>query len=114
VHTNSVLLSTFPSVFDGCRNNLISYQTGIFALNLALFLHRLGLASRLRDPCTFMLRSAAEPHHFYTAPVTAPAPCENFDAAPVVPAPAPTLVYSKAKFSKRTKVYTHVETILFI
>jgi hypothetical protein len=29
----------------------------------------------------------------------------TFDAAP-----APTLPYSKAKFLKRTKVYTHVET----
>jgi hypothetical protein len=51
--------------------------------------------------------SVAEPHHFYAAP----APGENFDAAP---APAPTLLYSKAKFLKRTKIYTHVETILFI
>jgi hypothetical protein len=49
----------------------------------------------------------AEPHHFYAAP----APGENFDAAPAL---APTLLYSKAKFLKRTKVYTHVETILFI
>jgi hypothetical protein len=52
--------------------------------------------------------SVAEPHHFYTAPA------ENFDAAPAAPAPAPTLLYSKAKFVKRTEVYTHVETILFI
>jgi hypothetical protein len=52
--------------------------------------------------------SVAEPHHFYAAPG------ENFDAAPAAPAPAPTLLYSKAKFLKRTKVYTHVETILFI
>jgi hypothetical protein len=51
--------------------------------------------------------SVAEPHHFYAAL----APGKIFDAAP---APAPTLLYSKAKFSKRTKVYTHVETILFI
>jgi hypothetical protein len=36
--------------------------------------------------------SVAEPHHFYAAPG------ENFDAAP-----APTLLYSKAKFLKRTK-----------
>jgi hypothetical protein len=56
--------------------------------------------------------SVAEPHLFYAAP--APAPGENFDAAPAAPAPAPTLLYSKAKFLKRTKVYTHVETILFI
>jgi hypothetical protein len=53
--------------------------------------------------------SVAEPHHFYAAP----APGENFDAAPA-PAPAPTLLYNKAKFLKRTKVYTHVETFLFI
>jgi hypothetical protein len=53
-----------------------------------------------------MLKSSvAEPHHFYAVP----APGENFDAAP-----APTLLYSKAKFLKRTKVYTHIETILFI
>jgi hypothetical protein len=51
--------------------------------------------------------SVAEPHHFYAAPG------ENFDAAPA-PVPAPTLLYSKAKFLKLTKVYTHVETILFI
>jgi hypothetical protein len=54
--------------------------------------------------------SVAEPHHFYAAP----APGENFDAAPAAPALAPTLLYSKAKFLKRTKVYTHAETILFI
>jgi hypothetical protein len=41
--------------------------------------------------------SVAEPHHFYAAP----APGKNFDAAP---APAPTLLYSKVKFLKRTKV----------
>jgi hypothetical protein len=42
--------------------------------------------------------SVAEPYHFYAAP----APGENFDAAPapVAPAPAPTLLYSKAKFLK--------------
>jgi hypothetical protein len=50
-----------------------------------------------------------EPHHFYAA--SAPALGENFDAAP---APAPTLMYSKAKFLKLTKVYTHSGTILFI
>jgi hypothetical protein len=49
--------------------------------------------------------SVAEPHHFYAAP----APGENFDAAPapMAPAPAaptPTLLYSKAKFLKRNKV----------
>jgi hypothetical protein len=50
--------------------------------------------------------SVAEPHHFYAAPG------KNFDAAPA--APAPTLMYSKAKILKQTKVYIHVETILFI
>jgi hypothetical protein len=39
--------------------------------------------------------SVAEPRHFYAAT----APGENFDAAP-----APTLLYSMAKFLKRTKV----------
>jgi hypothetical protein len=40
---------------------------------------------------------AAEPHHFYAAPALG----KNFDAAP---APAPTLLYNKAKFLKQTKV----------
>jgi hypothetical protein len=35
----------------------------------------------------------------------APAPGKKFDAAPVAPAaPAPTLLYSKAKFLKQNKV----------
>jgi hypothetical protein len=46
---------------------------------------------------TNILSVVAEPHHFYAAP----APGKNFDAAP---APAPTLLYSKAKFLKGTKV----------
>jgi hypothetical protein len=37
--------------------------------------------------------NVAEPHHFYAAL----APGKNFDAAP---APAPTLLYSKANFVK--------------
>jgi hypothetical protein len=45
-----------------------------------------------------LLTSVAEPHNFYAAP----APGKNFDAAPAAPAPA--LLYSKAKFLKRTKV----------
>jgi hypothetical protein len=49
--------------------------------------------------------SVAEPHHFYAAPAQG----KNFYAAPAQ-APAPTLLYSKAKFSKRTKFYIHVET----
>jgi hypothetical protein len=44
--------------------------------------------------------NVAEPHHFYAAP----APYENFDAAPAAPAPAPTLLHSKAKILKQTKV----------
>jgi hypothetical protein len=46
--------------------------------------------------CT-VTNSVVEPHHFYSAP----APGKNFDAAPVT---APTLLYSKAKFLKLTKV----------
>jgi hypothetical protein len=42
--------------------------------------------------------SVAELHHFYAAPG------KNFDAAPDPAAPAPTLLYSRAKFLKRTKV----------
>jgi hypothetical protein len=62
------------------------------------------------------ISSVAEQHHFYAAPapVPVPAPGENFDAAPAPAVPAPTLLYSKAKFLKLTKVYTDVETILFI
>jgi hypothetical protein len=44
--------------------------------------------------------SVAEPHHFYAAP----APGKNFDAALAPAAPASTLLYSKTKFLKRTKV----------
>jgi hypothetical protein len=40
---------------------------------------------------TMVFSIVAEPHHFYAAP----APGKNFDAAP-----APTLLYSKAKFLK--------------
>jgi hypothetical protein len=51
-----------------------------------------------------LLSSVAEPHHLYAAP----APSKNFDAAPApaapAPAPAPTLLYSKTKFLKQTKV----------
>jgi hypothetical protein len=55
--------------------------------------------------------SVAGQHHFYAAP--APALSKNFDAAPapvapssapVAPDPAPTLLYTKATFLKRTKV----------
>jgi hypothetical protein len=42
----------------------------------------------------FANTSVAEPHHFYAAP----APGKNFDEAPA--APAPTLLYSKAKILK--------------
>jgi hypothetical protein len=42
--------------------------------------------------------SVAEPHHFYADP----APGKNFDVSPK--APAPTLLYDKAKFLKQTKV----------
>jgi hypothetical protein len=49
-----------------------------------------------------VLSIVAEPHHFSADP----APGNNFDAAPapVAPAPAPTLLYRKAKILKRTKV----------
>jgi hypothetical protein len=47
----------------------------------------------------FISSDAEPPHHFYAAPEPAPepAPGKNFDAAP---APATTLMYSKAKFLK--------------
>jgi hypothetical protein len=44
--------------------------------------------------------SVAESHHFFAAPT----PGKNFDAAPVAPAPVPTLLYCKANFLKGTKV----------
>jgi hypothetical protein len=46
--------------------------------------------------------SVAEPHHFYAAP----APCENFDAAPVAPALVHTLLYNEAKFFNELKFNT--------
>jgi hypothetical protein len=53
-----------------------------------------------KEKCSEGFSCVAEPHHFYAAP----APGKNFDAAPAAPAPVPTLLYSKAKFLKRTKV----------
>jgi hypothetical protein len=49
-----------------------------------------------------VIPSVAEPHQFYSAP----APGENFDAAPApaAPAPAPTLLYIRPKFLKGIKV----------
>jgi hypothetical protein len=49
----------------------------------------------------FVYISVAEAHHFYAAP----APDTIFYAAPApaATAPAPTLLYRKAKFLKRTK-----------
>jgi hypothetical protein len=46
-----------------------------------------------------LLTSVVEPQYFDAAPG------KNFDAAPAL---APTLLYSKANFLKRTKVYTYV------
>jgi hypothetical protein len=43
--------------------------------------------------------SVAEPHHFYAAP----APGENFEAAPAAPVPAPTLLCSRSKIFKGVK-----------
>jgi hypothetical protein len=57
-----------------------------------------------------MLSSVAEPHHFYAAP----APSENFDAAPAAPAPAPTLLYSKAKFIHILKLFCSYDSVRFI
>jgi hypothetical protein len=51
---------------------------------------------RFSDAVTYLnTTSVAESHYFYTAP----APGENFDAAPAL---APTLLYRNAKFLKRT------------
>jgi hypothetical protein len=40
------------------------------------------------------VNSVAEPHHFSAAP----APGKNFAAAPDPAAPAPTILFNKAKF----------------
>jgi hypothetical protein len=61
--------------------------------------------SYLREIFDRAQSSVAEPHPFYAAP----APGENFNMAP-----APTLLYSKAKILKRTKFKTYVETVFFI
>jgi hypothetical protein len=50
--------------------------------------------------CVSEVFSVAEPHHFYAAP----APGKIFYAASAPAAPAPTIMYSKANFLKRTKV----------
>jgi hypothetical protein len=50
----------------------------------------------LRKGSFRVITSVAEPHHFYAAP----APGKNFNAASAAPAPALTLLYSKAKFLK--------------
>jgi hypothetical protein len=42
--------------------------------------------------------SVVELHHFCAALASAPDLGKNFDTAPAVQAPAPTLLYSKAKF----------------
>jgi hypothetical protein len=58
-----------------------------------------GLLRALHIDILFCINtSVAEPYHFYLAP--APAPGKNFDAALAAPAPASTLLYSKAKFLK--------------
>jgi hypothetical protein len=61
-------------------------------------------------PCYHFVLS---PHVFFqccgAASYAAPAPGKNFDAVPAAAAPATTLLNSKAKFLKRTKVYTNVE-----
>jgi hypothetical protein len=49
--------------------------------------------------------SVAEPHYFYAAP----APGENFDAAP-----APTLLYSKAKVLKNELKFKYRLKLLYL
>jgi hypothetical protein len=56
-------------------------------------LNRRSIIYSCKDPPQNKLTNSVAP---------APAPGVNFDAAPA--APAPTLLYSKAKFLKRTKV----------
>jgi hypothetical protein len=55
--------------------------------------------------------SVAEPHHYYAAPD----PGTNFDArcSRALAAPAPTVLYSKPTFLKRTRVNIKVELFFF-
>jgi hypothetical protein len=62
------------------------------------FLNFLSPAPPLPHAFLAPIPSVAEPHHFYAVPALG----KIFDAAPA--APAPTILYSKAKFLKRTKV----------
>jgi hypothetical protein len=59
---------------------------------------------QLQSPFRNLRNSVAELHHFYAAPAPDLAPGKNFDEAPAPAAlaPAPTLLYSKAKFKKKT------------
>jgi hypothetical protein len=81
-----------------------SYKNVFFKKKISrkFFLSKYTLFTENR-PLTSPSTSVAEPH-FYAAP----APGKNFYAAQApaasAPAPAPTLLYSKTKFLKRTKV----------
>jgi hypothetical protein len=57
-----------------------------------------GMAYGTKNITLGLITSVAEPYHFCAAPG------ENFAAAPAPAAPAPSLLYSRAKFLKRIKV----------
>jgi hypothetical protein len=85
----------------GLRNAALAFQR----LMDRLFVHLPAVFVYLNDN---LIASVAVPHHFYAAPARTPG--KNFDAAPVAPAapaalaPVPTLLCSKEKLLKRTKV----------
>jgi hypothetical protein len=83
------------------------YQCNITKLLFRVFLLKICPILKIFKPMK-RFRASVLRSRFYAAP----APGKNFDAAPA--APAPTLLYIKAKFLKQTKVYIHVETTLFI
>jgi hypothetical protein len=89
----------------GSAQNYYFTFSGYFALLYCICVLEYAANSVFQSCILPVLRSRIS---FYAAQ----APGENFDAA-LAPAPAPTLLYSKAKFLKRTEVYIYVETILF-
>jgi hypothetical protein len=76
----SMIILAFSAVFSSMSCRKVKYKKSFLSTFLTL------------------MNSVAEPHNFYAAP----APGKNFDAAPApaAPAPARTLLYSKAKFLK--------------
>jgi hypothetical protein len=92
--------------------NLLEPQTIVIFIRFFAGVCQADLRSLI--PVFVVTDSVAKPNHFYAAPAPDPAAGKNFDAAPdpaapapaapAAPAPAPTLLYSKENFLKRTEV----------